>query len=52
VWEPLDNEGDVIQEVNHHAVTSADDLASALHKSNGESLLLVNRGGNKLYMAV
>ena len=45
-------EGDVIQEVNHHAVTSADDLASALHKSNGESLLLVNRGGNKLYLAV
>jgi serine protease Do len=45
-------EGDVIQEVNHHAVTNSDDLASALHKSNGESLLLVNRGGNKLYMAV
>jgi serine protease Do len=45
-------EGDVIQEVNHRAVTNSDDLASALHKSNGESLLLVNRGGNKLYMAV
>jgi serine protease Do len=45
-------EGDVIQEVNHHAVASSDDLSSALHRSNGESLLLVNRGGNKLYLAV
>ena len=45
-------EGDVIQEVNHHAVTSLDDLSSALHRSNGGSLLLVNRGGNKLYLAV
>jgi serine protease Do len=45
-------EGDVIQEVNHHSVTSSDDLSSALHHSNGESLLLVNRGGNKLYVAV
>jgi len=45
-------EGDVIQEVNHHAVASSDDLASAVRKSNGESLLLVNRGGNKLYLAV
>jgi serine protease Do len=45
-------EGDVIQEVNHHAVASSDDLSSALHHSNGESLLLVNRGGNKLYVAV
>jgi S1-C subfamily serine protease len=45
-------EGDVIQEVNHHAVASSDDLASALHKSHGESLLLVNRDGNKWYLAV
>jgi serine protease Do len=45
-------EGDVIQEVNHHAVTNSDDLSGALHKSNGASLLLVNRGGNKLYLAV
>ena len=45
-------EGDVIQEVNHRAVTSLDDLSSALHRSNGGSLLLVNRGGNKLYLAV
>jgi hypothetical protein len=33
-------------------VTNSNDLSSALHKSNGESLLLVNRGGNKLYLAV
>ena len=45
-------EGDVIQEVNHHKVTNSDDFASALKKSNGDSLLLVNRGGNKLYLAV
>jgi serine protease Do len=44
-------EGDVIQEVNHRPVTSSDDLSRALHKS-GESLLLVNRDGNKLYLAV
>jgi len=44
-------QGDVIQEANHHAITNSDDLSSALHK-NGESLLLINRGGNKLYLAV
>lgn len=45
-------QGDVIQEVNHNKVTNTDDLSSALGKSNGESLLLVNRSGNKLYLAV
>jgi serine protease Do len=45
-------EGDVIQEVNHNKVTGVDDFASAIKKSNGDSLLLVNRGGNKLYLAV
>lgn len=45
--------GDVIQEVNHQAVTNSEDLSSALHHGNGgESLLLVNRNGNKLYLAV
>jgi serine protease Do len=44
-------EGDVIQEVNHHAVANADDFAAALRKA-GESLLLVNRGGNRTYIAV
>jgi Do/DeqQ family serine protease len=44
-------EGDVIQEVNHKAVSSASDVDSALHHG-GESLLLVNRNGNRLYLAV
>jgi serine protease Do len=44
-------EGDVIQEVNHHAVMNSDDLSSALRKG-GESLLLVNRGGSRIYLAV
>jgi serine protease Do len=45
-------EGDVIQEVNHRAVASADDVSNAVRHSNGESLLLVNRDGSKLYLAV
>ncbi len=45
-------EGDVIQEVNHHAVLNSGQLANVLHNSRGESLLLVNRGGSKLYLAV
>ncbi len=45
-------EGDVIQQVNRKPVTNSQEFASALHKSNGESLLLVNRGGNKLFLAV
>jgi serine protease Do len=45
-------EGDVIQEVNHNKVANTEDLSSALGKSNGESLLLINRNGNKLYLAV
>jgi serine protease Do len=46
-------EGDVIQEVNHSRVTSPSDFASALSKSKGgDSLLLINRKGNKLYLAV
>lgn len=45
-------EGDVIQEVNHSKVTNSSDFASALQKSKGDSLLLVNRKGNKLYLAV
>lgn len=45
-------EGDVIQEVNHSKVTNPDDFASAMQKSKGDSLLLVNRKGSKLYLAV
>ncbi len=46
------HEGDVIQEVNRKPVTNAQEFAQALHKSNGESLLLVNRKGNRLFLAV
>ena len=45
-------QGDVIQEVNHSKVENSREFASALQKSKGESLLLINRKGNKLYLAV
>jgi serine protease Do len=45
-------EGDVIQQVNRQPVTSTGDFAQAVKKSNGESLLLVNRQGSKLFLAV
>jgi serine protease Do len=45
--------GDVIQEVNHSKVANPGEFASALQKGkNGDSLLLVNRQGNKMYLAV
>jgi len=44
--------GDVIQQVNRKPVTNADDFTAALRHSSGESLLLVNREGNKIYLAV
>jgi serine protease Do len=45
-------EGDVIQQVNHQPVANADDFDRAMKHANGGSLLLVNRGGNKLFLAV
>lgn len=45
-------EGDVIQQVNRQPVTSADEFARAVKKSNGDSLLLVNRQGNKMFLSV
>ncbi len=45
-------EGDVIQEVNRQAVNNTQDFSHALKQSGGESLLLVNRGGNKVFLAV
>ncbi len=45
-------EGDVIQSVNRQAVTNADEFGRAVRKSNGGSLLLVNRDGQRLYLAV
>jgi serine protease Do len=45
-------EGDVIQQVNRKPVTNSHDFAQALRSSNGESLLLINRQGNKIFLAV
>jgi serine protease Do len=45
--------GDVIQEVNHRAVKSASDFEKAVRDSSGDqTLLLVNRQGNSLFIAV
>jgi serine protease Do len=46
--------GDVIQQVNHQAVTNVHDFSQALNKSGKDDsvLLLVNRDGNTLFMAV
>ena len=44
--------GDVIQEVNHHAVRNTQDFDRAIRGSNNEALLLVNRQGNTLFLAV
>jgi len=45
--------GDVIQEVDRGQVASVADFDSALRKSAGRAvLLLVNRGGNTLYLAI
>ena len=45
-------EGDVIQEVNHRKVTNSGDFASAMQRSKGDSLLLINRAGTRIYLAV
>jgi serine protease Do len=45
-------QGDVIQEVNHQAVKNRSDFEKAIHHSPDETLLLVNRQGNTLYLAV
>jgi serine protease Do len=45
--------GDIIQEVNRQAVTSVDDLRSAVKKSGDKpTLLLINRQGNDLFLTV
>jgi len=44
--------GDVIQEVNHQAVHNTDEFQKALRHAGDETLLLVNRQGNTLYLAV
>lgn len=46
-------QGDVIQEVNHSKVANSAEFANALGKSKGgDSLLLVNREGRKIFLAV
>ncbi len=45
-------EGDVIQQVNRQPVANSDEFARAVKRSNGESLLLVDRQGNKMFLAV
>jgi serine protease Do len=44
--------GDVIQEVNRHAVRNTSDFERALGSSKDETLLLVNRQGSTRYLAV
>ena len=45
--------GDIIQQVNHQPVSSVADLAGAIARSpNTPPLLLINRGGQTLFVAV
>jgi len=44
--------GDVIQEVNRHAVRNVAEFRQALRGSNEETLLLVNRNGRTAYVAI
>jgi serine protease Do len=44
--------GDVIQEVNRKPVRNASDFAAAMRGAKDQALLLVNRQGNTMYVAV
>jgi serine protease Do len=45
--------GDIIQQVNHQPVRSAEDLAAGLGRSgNRPALLLINRGGQTIFVAI
>ena len=44
--------GDVIQEVNHKPVRNTSEFESAMQNSKDQTLLLVNRQGNTIYVAV
>lgn len=44
--------GDVIQEVNHKPVNNTADFERAIGSSNENTLLLVNRNGSTMYLAV
>jgi serine protease Do len=43
--------GDVIQEVNHQPVKNVSEFEQAMKKGGKDSLLLVNRRGNTLFLA-
>jgi serine protease Do len=46
-------EGDVVVEVNRQSVRSLADLQSAIHNTGSKPLLLlINRGGNTLFVSV
>ena len=45
-------QGDVIQEVNHPAVANVTDFDRAIHKAGKDPLLLVNRQGSTLFIAL
>ncbi|HTR34672.1 MAG TPA: DegQ family serine endoprotease [Bryobacteraceae bacterium] len=45
-------QGDVIQQVNRKPVDNTSDFELALNNSKEENLLLVNRGGNTMFVAV
>jgi serine protease Do len=44
--------GDVIQEVNHQPVKNIVEFQGAIHKAGPDPLLLVNRHGNTMFIAV
>jgi serine protease Do len=47
------NEGDVIEEVNRQPVRSVADLKAALQRTGTRpALLLINRGGNSIFLTV
>jgi serine protease Do len=45
-------EGDVIQQVNRQAVTSVGDFSRLVRESKGTTVLLVNRGGGSVFIAI
>jgi serine protease Do len=44
--------GDVIQEVNHQTVKNVAQLEEAIRKAGSDALLLVNRQGNTMFLAI
>jgi serine protease Do len=44
--------GDVIQQVNRKPVANPGEFAAAVRHAEGESLLLINREGHKIFLAV